>query len=364
MSGREAASRRLAGVPRAYFDTALDAATEAILVVSARGECLDANQAATSLLGYSREELLTLRITDLLAQGPDQQAGLAGFLTTGAWTGVVDIREKGDTVLQIEAHSRRVRPGMHLAMLRDLAAPQEPSTSQEDVLKMVSHELNTPLTVLLGRAQLMRRRGAATEADIQAIIDQAAQLSHLLKDLHLATTIEAGQLQLHPVEMDLADLARTIATRLQSTTPTHTLCVYGPESLTGYWDKEAMQQVIASLLANAIKYSPAGSRVTVRMEEQGADAQVSVEDQGMGIAPEVLPLIFDRFFRTRETVTGPHGLGLGLYISKVLVESQDGRIWIDSELEKGTIVSFRLPRAARPPEEEPKAEGCAPDTPA
>jgi signal transduction histidine kinase len=121
--------------------------------------------------------------------------------------------------------------------------------------------------------------------------------------------------------------------------------------------------VLQNLLANAIKYSPAGSTVVVCVEDLGASARVSVADQGVGIAPDVLPLIFDRFFRTNDTVTRARGLGLGLYISKMLVEAQQGQIWIDSEPEKGTTVTFALPREGRAADLKPISDQSAENPP-
>jgi PAS domain S-box-containing protein len=276
MTGRETVSRRTAGVPPACYDTLLATSTDPSLVLTAHGECLDANQAACSLLGYDHDEVPTLRLTDLLAAGAAQaEPADAAFLAAGTWAGALDLRRKDGAVLHVEARATLVQPGVYLATVRDPAASQVPAPPREDVLTLVSHELNTPLTILLGRAQLLRRRGAVTEADLEAIIDHAAHLGHLIKDLHLASSLEAGQLQPRRTETDLAALARSVVSRVQSTTPTHTLRSDGPDAgVIGSWDKECVQQVIQNLLANAIKYSPAGSTVVVRVEDLGASARV------------------------------------------------------------------------------------------
>jgi signal transduction histidine kinase len=107
--------------------------------------------------------------------------------------------------------------------------------------------------------------------------------------------------------------------------------VDAPEApLEGNWDHDRLMQVLDNLLSNAVKYSPAGGEIVVRLDDRGDAAQVSVHDQGNGIAAETLPRLFDRFYRTDNADTTARGLGLGLHISKLLVEAHGGRIWAES----------------------------------
>ena len=108
-------------------------------------------------------------------------------------------------------------------------------------------------------------------------------------------------------------------------------------------------QVFANLLGNAIKYSAAGGEILVEVEDLGTEARVSIEDHGAGIAPAVLPRLFDRAYRGLATAAGVPGLGLGLYISKALVEAHGGSIQVESLLGQGTVFSFILPRVQRVP---------------
>ena len=134
-------------------------------------------------------------------------------------------------------------------------------------------------------------------------------------------------------------MARSLAAR-------HTVVVDVPEgSLEGWWDPDRLGQVLHNLLANAIKYSPGGGEIRVRVEDLGRQVRVSVADQGIGIAPDALPRLFGRFYRTETAAaSGATGLGVGLYIAKSLVEAHGGQIWAESRGEGcGATFGFTVP---------------------
>jgi signal transduction histidine kinase len=110
-------------------------------------------------------------------------------------------------------------------------------------------------------------------------------------------------------------------------------------------DGERLERVLGNLIGNALKYSPADATVTVSFERKGAEVVTSVTDLGRGIGPEDLPHLFGRYFRARATQKSHDGLGLGLYISRLIVEAHGGKIWVESEEGKGSTFSFTLPVA-------------------
>src|SRR5262249_33667505 len=146
-------------------------------------------------------------------------------------------------------------------------------------------------------------------------------------DLLDAASLEAQRLRLDLQPVDLVALAQAAAEQARGRTSAHTIRVDVPDRpIVGTWDRDRVGQVLANLLSNAIKYSPDGGEILVRVEDLGQEAMVSVTDRGLGIAADQLAKLFDRFYRVRDTAAGVEGLGLGLYITRELIERHGGRI--------------------------------------
>jgi signal transduction histidine kinase len=147
--------------------------------------------------------------------------------------------------------------------------------------------------------------------------------------------------------MDLVDLVYACAEQARGQAEDHEIRVDAPDApILGVWDRGRLEEVVSNLLSNALKYSPDGGEVAVRVEECDGTARVTVHDQGIGIAPSQLPQVFDRFYRIRGTASTASGLGLGLSICKSLIEAHGGRIWAESEGEgRGSSFCFTLPLA-------------------
>jgi len=228
-------------------------------------------------------------------------------------------------------------------IMRDIAELRAIQRLQQEFLAVTTHELRSPVTGIKGNAQLMKRREAYSERAVTAIIVLAQQLERRIDDLLLASQIQADHLVLDLEEIDLAatvrdavDLLGTggLVTRIE--TPAAALVVYA--------DQLRLSQVITNLLTNATKYSPDGAEVTVRVTCDEKEARVSVADRGVGIPPEALTHLFERFYRVRATAGSVQGLGLGLYISQRIVEAHDGRIVVSSEPGHGSTFTVSLPR--------------------
>jgi len=231
---------------------------------------------------------------------------------------------------------------------------EELNRLKDEFLSLASHELRTPLTSIQGNAELMhmklQRRAKATdssEQDIQAverIIRQAKRLNRLIEEMLDATRIQGEILELNnEADINLVEITRRVidsytnASReiiLEDTT----------DGLVGNWDEERLEQVLQNLLSNALKYSPDGTSVTVRLERQGNEAMVSIKDRGPGLSTEEQAHIFDRFYRlSRDEKSNVEGLGLGLYIAQHIVTRSGGRLWVESKPGEGSTFSFALP---------------------
>jgi signal transduction histidine kinase len=215
----------------------------------------------------------------------------------------------------------------------------------------VAHELRTPLTNIRGYIEAIRdglvKPDAAT---LNSIYEEVLLLSRLIEDLQLLALAEAGQLPLHLQTCDLSEVVRKAAAAVQPQAEAKglSLTVAVPGRLPVRADPERTGQVLRNLLTNAVNYTPRGGRITVAVEEAGEEAEVRVVDTGVGIPPEELPYIFERFYRvdkSRSRATG--GTGLGLTIARRLVEAQGGRMRAESQVGRGSTFIFTLPKGGK-----------------
>jgi signal transduction histidine kinase len=224
---------------------------------------------------------------------------------------------------------------------------------RDQFLSIASHELKTPLTSLLGNAQLLQRRArregsAFSERDLRSIgviTDQAGRLNKLIAALLDIARIEAGHLSIERAPIDIGGLARRVVGEVQPTLEQHSLAYVGvDEPLIVSGDELRIEQVLQNLIGNAIKYSPTGGPVVVQAERRGRTAYLLVIDRGIGIPASALPRLFSRFFRA-SNVNPQHisGLGVGLYVVKEIVALHGGDVTAISHEGAGSTFTVSLP---------------------
>jgi signal transduction histidine kinase len=241
------------------------------------------------------------------------------------------------------------------ARLRDrrptTRALEEADRLKAELISTLAHEMRTPLTSIKGFSTALLMEEATFDPEtqrefLQAIDEECDVLTGLIHDFLESSIIDAGLLRLELEPVRVPRLARDVANEVAHQTAKHRIVVDFPE---GFPIVEAdpgrIAQVLRNLLDNAVKYSPQGGIIVVRGQVQGAHVEVSVADQGVGIAPEHLNRLFEKFFRV-ESGPGRHvvGSGLGLPIALTIVEGHGGRIWAESKLGEGSIFTFTLPR--------------------
>lgn len=226
---------------------------------------------------------------------------------------------------------------------------QEAIRVRDDFLSIASHEIKTPLTTLTLRLEQALRRLRAGENVDAGILDRALsqvdRLTVLTNDLLDVSRIAAGRLTLRREPVALNDVVREAAAAARSDTGKHaiTLEEQGGEVVVE-GDRGRLLQVVASLLDNAIKYTPRGGPIRVSLSRRDGEALLSVADPGIGIPSEQMGMLFERFFRARNApISSFGGLGLGLYICRDIVERHGGRIWVESELGRGSTFRVALP---------------------
>ncbi len=232
-----------------------------------------------------------------------------------------------------------------VAAFNAMAAQLEVDEDQRrTLLADVSHELRTPLAVLRGELEAMIDGiHPADEEHLSAAVEEIAMLTGLVEDLRTFAQAESGRLELHPETTDLGVLIEEVATAFEPLAAKGqvTLNVQVPAELPlASLDPLRIRQVLSNVVSNALRYAPAGSEVLIQAEQIGPDRiAISVRDHGPGIAPEVLPHLFDRFARGSDS----HGSGLGLAIARRLVEAHGGIIRADQPAGGGTLIRFELP---------------------
>lgn len=270
-------------------------------------------------------------------------------------------------------HDSTGSPTTIVHAIRDVSARKDLDRQKDDFLSAVAHDLKNPLTSIRGHAQLaiLRLKKGRHKADdlhgLEVIDSQVGRMLDLIDRLLDLTRVQMGRLELRRAPGDLFQLVERVVEHVRVTASDRDILVEAPyHPLTGKWDRLAIERVLVNLLENAVKYSPAGRPVLVRLmpahstegnraiasdrapvlaNANPAYVVVSVVDQGPGIPAGEHGRLFDRYYRSPGAVETARGLGLGLYISKGLVAAHGGHIWVESVLGQGTTFSFSLPLA-------------------
>ncbi len=230
-------------------------------------------------------------------------------------------------------------------------------------LSMASHELRTPLTAVSGFMQIARRRmgrlGGATDipnswreeaqrADetLEMANRQAKKLARLIDELLDVSRLQQGRVEMRLAEIELAEVVREVGERMKLLSKGHEIETKIDGAAPIVADRDRIEQVLENLVGNAIKYSPETGRIEMSLHQSGANAIVSVRDEGIGIAPAEVEKIFGLFYRSPDP-RADHvgGLGLGLYISREIVSRHHGRLWAERNPDAGTTFHVTLPLA-------------------
>ncbi len=253
-----------------------------------------------------------------------------------------------DLSSRIEAPSHRDELGRLASTFNEMLVSLEVAyRAQQRFVSDASHELRAPLTAIQGNLELLRRHRAMPEAEREEALTEvereSTRLSRLVADLLVLARADAGvSLKRCPVDLDAVVLEAYKEARHLSQGQTLTLDPFEPARVEG--DEDRLKQLLLILIDNALKYTPATGRATLGLHRRETDVEIVVRDTGVGIAPEDLPLVFERFYRAdpaRSRDTG--GTGLGLPIARWIVEQHDGTITLESLLGQGTTATVYLP---------------------
>jgi len=341
----------------------LESIADGVVVNNPQGRVILLNPAAERILNTPRDNLINVDIRHLFDafDAPGSTAALTTIELMLAQTSTPSEIEVSSSTLEmdnrvINAHMAPViaRHDEFLGIvtiLRDISKEVEADRAKNEFISTVSHELRTPMTAIKGYTDLLSGGavGALNESQkhfLGVIKNNTDRLIALINDLLDISRIETGRVRFEPAPVKvgeiIADVVEAMAARAQERDLNLTYEVdAGLPEVMG--DRGRLYQVMTNLVGNAINYTPQGS-VTVEATIAGTAVQVSVHDTGVGIAPEDISNIFDRFYRADDPVVQEaSGTGLGLPIVKMFVEMHGGRVWVDSEKEKGSTFTFILP---------------------
>ena len=353
---------------KAYIENLVENAADLIISTNLDDHILTWNRGAEVLFGYRKDEVIGKHLSILLP--PDRVHELeemrAKVQISGALRDIEIRSKKKDGVLiylSLSVSPIRDLEGKIVGFLRvakDITEKKryerrlkELDKMKSDFVSNVSHELRTPLTSIKGSVDNMLDglTGSLNEKQIRylnRIKSNTDRLSRLINDLLDLSRIESGRVEVRPTTLPLTALAEEVAEHMKALAAEKLIRIEVPPldpSVTVWADRDKVTQVLMNLIGNAVKFTPQDGKVTVALEKNGNDyIQISVADTGPGILPEEQNKIFSKFYQVANIdKKKPKGSGLGLAISKALVEMHGGKIWMDSEVGRGSTFYFTLP---------------------
>jgi len=387
---RENALWREAELERMRLELIIGSMAEGLLITDSQGNITSVNTSGRQLLAQTPTKLTPgaplrqlaetsnvpwlLRLVDIIQQALNGKTVKNQELVAG------DSDERVPLTLSISAaplhdtNKIATRPIGVVAVLNDITSSKQIERLKDDFVSVVSHELRTPLTAIKGYTQHLVRRierrlrlknqspeqtatittGTTSTPEnpesydlrsLSIIQSQTEHLERLVNDLLDLSQVQWGQLHLHYEDFSLGDLLAEMVDSVQASTEQHSITLRLPAAGTDInADRARIGQVIGNILDNAVKYSPHGGQVIVRLQKSDDNFHVSITDQGIGIQPEHFDHIFERFYRIQNTASQHYsGIGLGLYVTRAIITAHGGRIWLANNQEVGSTFHFTLP---------------------
>lgn len=353
---------------RRRLDALLESSADGIMVLRPDRSIERFNRALVTLTGWAAEEATQRYHDDVIvwarcgAALTLEQALAHGWPTEAGRTLYVEgeLRRRNGSLVSVGITYAPLLTSAGkllniIGSVRDITRFREADALKDTFISVVSHELKTPVAIIKGYAETLRRpearrNVALADEMLGAIAEEADRLARLVDDLLDASRLQAGGLPFRDVEeVDLRYVAQRVVERYRPQTARHTLTLDFAEDFPDVrGDVQRLEQVFDNLVSNAIKYSPRGGEVRVRGEVTPAEVIVAVRDEGVGIPLEDQERVFDRFYRVEGPETrAVSGTGLGLYLTRAIVQAHGGRCWVASAPGKGATFYVALPRETR-----------------
>lgn len=347
----------------ARFRRLVEAAPDAIVIADPDGRISIVNHQASALFGYAADELVGQSVELLIPERlRERHAGhrrdYHGAPAVRAMgTGLQLLaRRKDGTVCPVEVSLsplHTVEGPQVIAAVRDVTRRRDLERFRDEYVGYISHDLKNPLSVIALQARLLARSlgDRASAEDLRAvgvIAESAAFIDHLVRELLEMAYVESEHLQIHAAAVALAEFLAPVLDRAVPASERARVRLEIARPATVSAEARRIERVIVNFVQNALKYAPPGSPIVVRLAGDDDRAVVSVSDRGPGLAPGESAYVFDKY-RRASSAKATEGLGLGLYISRKIIEAHGGEIGVDSAPGQGATFFFRLPRIAAAP---------------
>ena len=363
----------------AKFRALLESAPDAMVIVDQQGAIVLVNEQSERIFGYSRDELLGQRVEMLIparfrarhgehskgfAAAPGRREMGAGLELLGRRkdgsefpieVSLSPIESEGGTLVSSAIRDVTERRRLESAMQTQTSALEDLNRRKDEFLAMLGHELRNPLAPIVNAVRVLRRpeNGSEPRHHAVAVIErQAQQLARLVDGLLDVSRITTGRIWLQREPLEPNDIVHHAVETVRPVMDArrHTLTV--SLSQQPMWlnaDAARLEQVVVNLLDNAVKYTADGGQIWLTVEQEGDECVLRVRDTGVGIAPELLPHVFDTFTQgERSPDRAQGGLGIGLALVRGIVEAHQGRVEVSSTLGQGAELVVRLPVIATP----------------
>jgi two-component system phosphate regulon sensor histidine kinase PhoR len=325
------------------FRRTISALPEGIVLVDASLQIDWCNPVAEQHLGIRLAADHGLRLTNLV-RDPE----FVGYMTSGHFEAPLTLRPLGSPGLALEIRVVDFEPARSIIISRDITQRERVDAVRRDFIANVSHELRTPLTVVSGFLETLldapQVDPATRQRHLELMHEQAQRMSRLVEDLLTLSRLESRENLLHDERIDVALLVREVADEARVLSAgRHRVDVQAPPA----WvrgSRDELRSAFGNLVSNAIRYTPEGGHIALRWTVRDGEGRFEVEDTGIGIAPEHLSRLTERFYRvdkSRSRETG--GTGLGLAIVKHILLRHQGRLDVASEIGKGSTFAAVLP---------------------
>ncbi|MCS7177959.1 MAG: ATP-binding protein [Anaerolineae bacterium] len=324
----------------------LERMTDGVLITDGEGQVRLINPAAARMLGISPEDAIGRSFVQVVWDHRLVELWEESRKRGQEEVSLIDLAPRRPVVFQAVVTPLEGEGGAALVLLQDLTRVRELETVRRDFVANVSHELRTPLTTLKALVETLREaleEPQTAHRFLERIEGEVDRMDRIVGELLELAQIESGRMPLQMARMEMAAVIgppveelRPLAERAGLTLTVHV----APDLPPVLVDGDGMRRVVANLVRNAIQFTPSGE-VRVEAERVGDEVVISVRDTGVGIAPEDLPRIFERFYKARESHS--RGAGLGLAIAKHIVLAHGGRIWAESTPGRGSTFFVALP---------------------
>lgn len=321
-----------------------------LIILDVQMPGMDGFEVAEAISGYSKAKetaiiFLSAANTEFRFIAKGYSSGGLDYITKPVDMNILLLKVK--TFYRIYDQNRKLNE-MQKSLLEEIEFRKEAERKKDEFISIASHELKTPLTSVKGYVQLLAR--SIQKGDTETVKNhlgkaqlQLEKLNSLIADLLDISKIESGKLKFNRQDFDMDTLLDNVIEVMHQSNPEFTIRKTGRVGRPIFGDEMRIEQVIVNFLTNAIKYSPGTSEIDLNVNVSNDQLELSVKDYGIGMLPEQLDHVFDKFYRVEETSQRFQGLGIGLYISSEIIKRHGGQVGVKSEIGKGSEFYFLMP---------------------